>query len=380
MPHPRCFFLVCLLSAVALADTPAKPRAVFFPLGGDAPEQARERCTYSMRVKLDRTGVYEVIDGPQMNDLVQESHEAITFDTPPEKIRKIAKLVDATVIVWGELATAGKSEKLRLKILDLRESDPKPRTVEKTLSAPTDLRFASEEVLEKLAGIKPFEHPSETPVQHDATAEELWKKNPNLVVNGDFSAAGGWEAIFRSEQYPVEISDKLPAVDKVNIYRLPLGGGKAGKPNNVLAMNLSRDCAETNGMACLSKSIEIAPNTRYRLSFRYKSDGPTLHVFVKGYTTAEDIKGQKAEREIYRRQVPPSGATHDKWVEVVDELNPQHVHFPVQTLRIDLYAYLKPGTVMFDDVVLKAVGKQTREARDPAIKQPLTRPTTTPTP
>ena len=26
-------------------------------------------------------------------------------------------------------------------------------------------------------------------VQNDARAEELWKKNPNLVKNGDFSAA-----------------------------------------------------------------------------------------------------------------------------------------------------------------------------------------------
>ena len=64
--------------------------------------------------------------------------------------------------------------------------------------------------------------------------------------------------------------------------------------------------------------------------------------------------------------------------EVVDELNPQNVHFPVKTLRIDLYAYLKPGTVMFDDVVLKAVGQPTRKANDPALKPPLSRPTTAP--
>ena len=61
-------------------------------------------------------------------------------------------------------------------------------------------------------------------------------------------------------------------------------------------------------------------------------------------------------------------------MEVVDELNPQHVAFPVQTLKVDLYAYLSPGTVMFDDVVLKAVGEQMRDAKDKAIKVPVTRP------
>ena len=48
--------------------------------------------------------------------------------------------------------------------------------------------------------------------------------------------------------------------------------------NNVLVMNLSKECAENNGMACLSAPIKIEPNTRYRLSFRYQSDGPKLRL------------------------------------------------------------------------------------------------------
>jgi hypothetical protein len=143
---------------------------------------------------------------------------------------------------------------------------------------------------------------------------------------------------------------------------------------NVLAMNLSRTAAENNGLACLSESIKIEPKTRYRLSFRYKSDGPKLHVFVKGYTMAKNLEGKLVEREIYRRQVPPTGKTNGEWVTIVDELNPQHPAYPVQYLKVDLYAYLHPGMVMFDDVVLKAVGAQTRVAKDKAIKPPATRP------
>jgi hypothetical protein len=261
---------------------------------------------------------------------------------------------------------------LKLQALDLRQKNSKPRSIEKLIKEPTDLRFASEEILQTLPGVAAFEHPNEVAVQNDARADELWKNNPNLVKNGDFSAAGAWQAIFAAEKYPVAISPNPPAVDKVNIYPFP--AEKGGKPNNVLAMNLSRYCAENNGMACLSGPIQIKPDIRYRLSFRYKSDGPTLHVFVKGYTMGEDINGKKAEREIYRRQVPPTGATKGEWVTIIDELNPQHAAFEVQYLRIDLYAYLSPGQVFFDDVVLKAVGEQTHKAKDAAIKPPETRP------
>ena len=48
--------------------------------------------------------------------------------------------------------------------------------------------------------------------------------------------------------------------------------------------------------------------------------------------------------------------------------------FPVQYLKVDLYAYLHEGVVLFDDVTLKAVGPQNRVAKDKAIKPPATRP------
>ena len=102
----------------------------------------------------------------------------------------------------------------------------------------------------------------------------------------------------------------------------------------------------------------------------YRSDGPTIHPFIKGYIPvppAPGSSGDTGEREIYRRQVPPSGSTHGQWVTVVDDLNPQHPSLTVQYLRVDLYAYLAPGTVEFDDIVIKAVGEQTRHAKDDAL-------------
>lgn len=357
------------------AAKPPPPRVAFFPLGGDADEDVREKVGFSLRSKLDRAGGYEVIDGPRMQEIVAEADGgAITLATDEAKIKDLARLAEAQLLVWGEVSGKPGDRVVRLRLLDLREPGGKVREVSKAFKEPTDLRFLAESVLETLPAVAKFQHPSEEAVQRDERAEALWKTGPNLVTNGDFSQPGKWHAIYQSEKYEVEVSDVPPATDKVNILRLPAGKGPGGKATNVLAMKLSRTCAENNGMACLSAPIEISRNQRYRLAFKYASDGPVLHVFVKGYTIVKGADGKPEEREIYRRQVPVTGATGGKWVEVVDELNPQHVTFPVQLLRVDLYAYLSPGTVMFDDVVLKHVGAPTRKAQDKAIDRPVTRP------
>jgi hypothetical protein len=358
--------------AISLADeapapAPSKPIVAIFPLGGDAKETVRDRAGLALRTKLDRTGKFTVLDGYKMKDLAADGKEGIGFDTLADVVKGLAATEKPGILMWGEL----RGKTLRIKILDLRRGDgAKPLEITRAINQPADMRFATEQVLQAIKDVKPFAHPNEVAVQHDPKADALWKTNPNLVANGDFSDSGCWHGILKSEYYAVPISEKLPEEDKIVIYKMP--GEKGGKVNPVLAMNLSRQTAENNGLACLSDGIKIEPKTRYRLSFRYKSDGPALHVFVKGYTKGPNIKGDVADREIYRRQVPPSGATNGKWVEVVDEFNPQHVAFAVQTLKVDLYAYLSPGTVMFDDVVLEAVGEPTREAKDKAIKAPVT--------
>jgi hypothetical protein len=362
-------FVVCAAKSPGEPPTPPKPIVAIFPLAGDAKESARDRAALALRAKLDRTENFTVLDGYKMKDLAAQAKAPINFDATPEIIQDLASTEKPAILLWGDL----NGTTLRIKILDLRQGETaKPLEITKPIKDPTDMRFATEQVLEAIQGVKPFEHPNEVAVQHDPKAEALWKTNPNLVPNGDFSDNGGWHGILMSEYYLAPISDELPQTDKIVIYKMPQENGQ--KPNNVLAMKMSKDTAENNGLACLSDSIKIEPKTRYRLSFRYKSDGPKLHVFVKGYTPGPNIKGETVDREIYRRQVPPTGDTHGQWIEVVDELNPQHSAFPVQTLKVDLYIYLSPGTVLFDDVVLKAVGEQTRDARDKAIKPPVTRP------
>ncbi len=364
----KCAFVCCFLLC-SRSFGQEKPKIAVFPLAGSASAEQREKVGFSLRAKLDRDGHYEVIDGPAMADLVGGEGKSIDLSSSPGELLEVAKDEKPQVMIWGQLEAAAGESVLRLKTFDVDQPDPLPHEFEKRIAQPTDLRFAVEDILQMLDGVRQFSHSSEEAVVDDAAARALFAKNPNLVPDGDLAAASkdSWQALLRAEIYPPTLSDSLPDKDKVVIYRLRDDPAHA---RNVLAMNLSKDVAESNGLACLSGAIAIEPNTRYRLVFKYRSDGPNLHVFVKGYTTGKDISGQPTERECYRRQVPPSAATDGRWVTITCDLNPQHPVFRVEHLRVDLYAYLKPGVVMFDDVQLKAAGEQTRHAVDDAIRKP----------
>jgi len=346
-----------------------KPAIAVFPLSGSASDAAREKVGFALRAKINRDGTFDAIDGPTMSEL---SGGPVALNATPASLQKMLGDQKPAVLIWGEL-NGDDVLSLKLKMLDLRQPSAKATEIDKTISEPTQLRFAVENVLQSISGMKEFEHPSEQAVNDDPAAAALWKANPNLLGEGNFADASKWTVLYRGEVYPPPISDALPEMDKVAIQRLPVEKpGEAGR--NVLAMRLSEGAAQSNGMACISEVFAIKPNRRYRISFRYKSDGPTLHVFVKGYYTGPGITGQPTPIEDYRRQVPPSGPTNGKWATIVDDMNPQNVNHPVETLRVDLYAYVSGGLVMFDDVVVKEIGPQTRHASDDAMRPAATQP------
>jgi hypothetical protein len=342
-------WVVCIC-CVFLMGADEKPQVAMFPLGGSSAASLRDWIGFAVRTKLDRDGTYDPIDGPTMLDMAAPAKTPISFDSPPDTVKDLARDSGAVVLVWGDVSPADKGDLLRLKTLDLRQKDPQASEFQDNIADGTHVRFVVEKFLSTLPGIAPIQHPNDEAVHHDKVSDALFADNPNMVADGDFSQAGHWDAIYEAEKYPVAISDQPPEVDHVAINRLDDG-------STALAMNLSYHCATNSGLAALSDAIEIQPGVRYRISFRYRSDGPDLHVFVKGYTPAQDVAGAPADREIYRMQVPPSGPTGSKWATVEADMNPRNPDFPVQRLRVDLYAYLHPGHVWFEDVKIAAVGR-----------------------
>ena len=356
----------------------AKPSVAVFPLGGDADGKLKDRIATSLRAKINRSGVYTAIDGPLMADTVADATAPINAQTSADAVRQLLTDSDATVLMWGEAdaqnPAAGPNgpASLKLEVLDLRDKTPTPHLLQEQINTPLDVRFAVERILSTLPRMTPFVHPNEQPVHHDLASDAAFAHNPNLLADGDFQTPGQWQMLLGASVTDVGLSDALPDNDQAAIYRVPADEGQPAY--NALAMNMSQGVATSNGLACLSQPIEIQPGVKYRIQFLYRSDGPTEHVFVKGYTSAKDIAGKPADREIYRCQVPPSGSTDGQWRKVECDMNPQQVYFPVQRLRVDLYVYLHGGTIFFRDVQLKAVGQQGAQdqAHDDAIKPPTT--------
>ena len=344
---------VAAVVAVAADEPPQRPRVAVFPLAGSADPDVRDRCAYSMRIKLDRDGAYEPIDGPAMADLAANAAAPITFDTPADTVEGLAAPEHPTVLIWGEInALQGKTGRLRIQILDLRDQPRHLRPIERDIDQPTDLRFVVEDILMTLPGVKPFAHPQEQAVHHDAPSDAAWAKNPNLLVDGDFSREGHWQPMYMPGQTELSFGAAPPATaDHAVIVR---SDGAVG----VLAMSLSAQAADADGLACVSEAIAIDPAARYRLQFQFKSDGPDQRVFVSGFAVGRGLAGQSELREVYRRQVPASGATGGKWATIECDVNPHNAEFPVQYVKIELAIYRRPGAAMFRDVQFKAVGRQ----------------------
>ncbi|MCX7935674.1 MAG: hypothetical protein N3A66_10515, partial [Planctomycetota bacterium] len=115
---------------------------------------------------------------------------------------------------------------------------------------------------------------------------------------------------------------------------------------------------------CYTPYIPIKPDTYYECSFRVKTDGPTVIMFVKGYrdlaveTPRYDGEGRRVEsvrQEVFKHQRRFYGKKGEWAILTSRPFLPRSVkpeHMP-QFLRVQLYAYHPPGTVWFDDVCVQ---------------------------
>ena len=128
-------------------------------------------------------------------------------------------------------------------------------------------------------------------------------------------------------------------------------------PGKVIKYDMDEATAGSYGLDFYSDWIEIQPGATYRFSCRYKSEGPTPKIFLKGYHAFPPQEGFPADRrETYRRQVHPGGEK-GQWNSVVADFIPEATRPDQQPafLKVDLYAYWPKGVIYWDDIVLKKV-------------------------
>jgi hypothetical protein len=195
------------------------------------------------------------------------------------------------------------------------------------------------------------------PATLDPTAELNWKKNPNLVI-GDFQrgAAGvpkGWQKVCGQQREPL---------GQLAQWTAEQGNAK----NKVVRFSLDRNVAENEGVMYYSDFFPVEEGATYRFQCRWRSKGPAVKVFVKCYDDVPNAlrrenekhaTNEKTRREIYRSQQNLSTGSVNTWTWAThtQDFKPQHVKYSPRFGSVMLYAYLSPGEVEFDDVVVKQI-------------------------
>ena len=202
----------------------------------------------------------------------------------------------------------------------------------------------------------------------DPVADANWNKNPNLVVGGDFqTGAGGvpkgWESVGGQQREPLGKLVQWVAED--------------GNPQNkIIRFTFDKAVAEEEGVMYYSDYFPVQEGAKYRFQCRWKTNGPDVKVFIKCYeelnTTYRETptgrrfgdsrKGSKdrhlpetaQRREVYRSQQNLKGPKN-AWNIHTEDFTPTHTEYSPKWGRVMLYAYLRPGVVEFDDVIVKQI-------------------------
>jgi hypothetical protein len=304
-----------------------------------------------------------------VRDLCASKSLKFTPETPVDKVKEvIRKDFDAQVGIWGSIerapGTDGEIYDLVIKCVDFSGGEPKViyEKSARTNSVSEVPHLYVKEMIDKLCNRQPG-----APSAPDPAAEERWRTGPNLVAGGDFEKGrngvpDGWEP-------------------RGGHYREPLGNmvkwiPEASNPSNrVIRLTVPRAVAENETLMYYSKEFPIHDGATYRFQCRWRSNAPTVKVFIKCYDEMETeysresgaVKGDpsdpsssqnapagKQRRECYRSQQNLKGP-NNAWNVQTQDFTPKHTKYSPKYGRVMLLIYLAEGVVEFDDVVIKEI-------------------------
>lgn len=374
------------------STAPQKPTLAvlpFVPLTGDAKEKdLAERMRFAVSQKLSSdmnavvaNGAYERLDNVKADQFISALQVSFAKALPEDDdMQRVLATLDTQFTIAGTL-------KGRELTLTLYTRDTKTKTATTTIPLDnTSPKLAVEKILTDLTGTA-FAHIRDVEADHsDPKAEARFAARPNLVPDPGFELAAtqgkpsalNWEVILAAEHDPPLL---LTARDAANLAPdrvavIPYQGSSlpppptrsvpvAGLVNGYcLMMRMSKQVAENNGLACESTWIPVEQNKKYRFTAQYHSQGPTARLFLKGFAEKPDQfsdakNPESSRREFYRAQVLPR-KKNAGWDLIEMDFTPgtlKPTDPPIQWLRVDLYVYLTPGDIYFDDVTVKKLAE-----------------------
>jgi hypothetical protein len=322
--------------------------------------------------KLSREGRFTIPESMlEVRDYC-ESHKLAPL--PEMDLDKMKKIVrddfDAQIGIWGSVervpGTEGERYDLVIKCVDF-SAQPRPKVIFETSARTKSVseipHVYVKQMLDALYGRKPGSPPAP-----DLAAEENWKKNPNLVI-GDFEQGAdgvpkGWDRRCGQQREPLGTLVRwLTDPDRSD--------------NKIVRFTLDKNVAENEGVMYYSDYFPVEEGAKYRFQCRWRTDGPDVKVFVKCYDEigspyrgsgegpaaasgggrpkkGDYISDTGQRREVYRSQQNLKGP-QNVWNTHTEDFTPRHTKYTPRWGRVMLYAYLRPGTVDFDDVVVKQI-------------------------
>jgi hypothetical protein len=353
---------LALLAARVRADEPKLRAVVVFDYVSKWDEGRTGQHAAEMAfAKIRRDGGFAVTEMADVRDTCSTNSITITPDTPLDKVKEVVRgTFDADIAIWGRVervaGTEGEIYDIVMKCVDFTGSSEPKVLYDKsarTNSAAEIPHLYTKEMLDKLYDRKPG-----GPAPLDETAERAWKENPNLIVGGDFERGSrgvprGWEP--RGGQQREPLGNLVKWVPET------------GNPkNHVIRFDIPRAVAENEGVMYYSDFFPVQEGSKYRFQVRYRTTGPSPKVFIKCYDEmASDYRaegtahggtsggtGTLQRREVYRSQQNLKGPPNT-WNTQTEDFTPKHTKYSPKWGRIMLYGYLSPGSIEWDDVVVK---------------------------
>ncbi len=347
IPFSISIFLLLILSPFSVHAADARKVVIPFDFVSKFDDGRYGRMLGDMVwKKLSRTGGFII---PESMHEVRDFCAAHKLAPSPEMelavMRKIVREdFGAQIGVWGSIERAPGAEgdvyDLTIKCVDFSDRRRAKVIYDATVRTKTVSEIPHvyvKRMLDSLYGRRPGQPPA-----LDMIAEENWKKGPNLVA-GDFEHGAngvpkGWDKTAGQQ-------------------REPLGGQvrwtteNDNSTNRLIRFVLDKQVAETTGVMYYSDYFPVEEGARYRFQCRWRTDGPAVKVFVKCY---DYLSEEGRRREVYRSQQNLKGPK-DSWNTHTEDFTPKHTKYSPRWGRVMLYAYLTPGTVEFDDVIVKRI-------------------------
>ncbi len=358
------------IAPAAPATRNGEPSLAVLPFIGHsaAAQRLARHMRFAVAKKISRNGHVKRISDHRVNMMI--SALQISWSEPFDKsqVPQVVKALGVDEAIMGYV----QGRKLTLVLY----KGPK---IAKSCSAvipgsDTSPRLTVEILLTRLDNVK-FHHVSSQQADlANPVLAERFKRRPNLVADGMFTAAARtpshiakmWEGflkarIFHPKLLPAAAARRLPnnaiAIVPTSVA-VPHGPG-----GYCLMMHVGPVVAVNNGLAVESCWIPVHNGRHYRFSCWYHSTAPRVRIFLKGFayqpdkfSNSKSLASQRFER--YRAELLPVAGNRG-WDREVMDFTPstEDKKHKIQWIRIDFFIYVQPGEVFFRHVQLTNIGR-----------------------